>query len=69
MGIGHVGICLTLKICGRLNESEVDPRLSDDGHQECEGVDTQGAYSLAGQISKPPLPKEHDCGRSNTIIS
>jgi hypothetical protein len=68
-GFGNVGIRLTLKICGRLNESEVGPKLSGGGHQESEGVDTQAVCSLAGQVSKPPLPEEHGCGCSDAIMS
>jgi hypothetical protein len=64
-----VGVRLTLKICGRLNESDVGPKLSGGGHQENEGVDTQAACSLVGHVSRPPLPEEHACGCSNTIMS
>jgi hypothetical protein len=64
-----VGIRLTLKICGRLNESDVGPKLSGDGHQESEGVDTQAVCGLVGHVPRPPLPEEHAYGRSNTIMS
>ena len=49
---GNVGIHFTLRICGRFNESEVGPRMSDGGHHESEGVDI---CVLGGQISKPSL--------------